>query len=698
MTSGCVAKLPMYPAEHDAEACEALREDLCALLHEVQWQIKNIVHEECLQRIEGVAMKAASDTKALEVALRTQLGSRTQGVSATATTKSLRLNEVLTVEENMKESTHGTKKTLATAESHVTSRAEWTTFNEVPRTARVDPAAPRLIGSELVLPRESDVRESELWLSLQQGVPDFDKVSECGPRVNDTTTGSRGVGSAASSCVSHAATKKARLRSAYHAQPSDHPLSTRLFVAMGSLCRRRGDDWTRRRLGFDCLLRFVTGSCFTCTFSFMIIVNTVTICVNTNHEINQAFEVYHNKGSTDDHVSNFFRATDIGFTAIFTVELLLRLCALEITFFTMDDARWNVMDLLLVAASVCEMTAISMDVDLTYVRILRLIRIFRALRVVRTVPMFMKLRIMVNAIANSILSLFWALGLLVFAMLMFGACFLQGATQYVTQGPQDENFLRNVEHLEVFFSSLPMAILTLYMSITGGVDWWDVAKVMMDVGVLYGVLFAVYVAIMFFALLNIVTGIFVNDAIEMTQLDREVVMKFEQAKRKQTMQSLKGVFEQLTCGSGTVTKKDFIASFEKPEIAGLLTYLGVEVSDSVGLFDALDVDGSKGLDLEEFVMGCMQLRGQAKTVDMVTLMRDNKRVVQNLKRSTDRQEAQLAKLLQQLELFAMSSCVRADDIAVRVHAEPEERTEEPDSSGALPPWHRLFGSLGRVAL
>ena len=52
---------------------------------------------------------------------------------------------------------------------------------------------------------------------------------------------------------------------------------------------------------------------------------------------------------------------------------------------------------------------------------------------------------------------------------------------------------------------------------------------------------------------------------------------------------------------------------------GIFSYLGLEVWDAVNLFEALDLDNSRQLDITEFMDGCMQLRGQARTFDMVAV-------------------------------------------------------------------------------
>ena len=60
-----------------------------------------------------------------------------------------------------------------------------------------------------------------------------------------------------------------------------------------------------------------------------------------------------------------------------------------------------------------------------------------------------------------------------------------------------------------------------------------------------GILLLLYVAVMFLALLNVVTGIFVNDAVEMAHMDRDIVMRFESDKRQQYVDGLRDFFHEL---------------------------------------------------------------------------------------------------------------------------------------------------------
>jgi len=384
----------------------------------------------------------------------------------------------------------------------------------------------------------------------------------------------------------------------------------------------------RRCTRLDWLLRLVNHTTFATTIAVLIVVNALLIGLATEYELRVAFNEFNGHGGTVKSVDTFFFTADMFFTVVFTVELLMRLVALEMTFFLSPEGRWNFVDFVLVIISIAEAALAGLNVEVSYVRLLRLCRIFRTMRVVRTVPQFIKLRTMICAIVNSVGSLMWALVLLVCVMLMFAAIFLQGAAAYIRKA---EPFDTRVEFLKEFFSSMPMALLTLFMSITGGVSWWEVQEELMAIHLIYGVFFVVYMAIMILALMNIVTGIFLADALDIAAMDKDVLCQGELEKKQKYMESLKSVFESLDKdGTNTLTKEEFTGYMEHPEIVALFSVLGLDVSDVIGFFEALDVDGSEELEIDEFVMGCMHLRGEAKTVDMVTLMRENKRMMKKI--------------------------------------------------------------------
>merc|ERR1712187_197894 len=86
-----------------------------------------------------------------------------------------------------------------------------------------------------------------------------------------------------------------------------------------------------------------------------------------------------------------------------------------------------------------------------------------------------------------------------------------------------------------------------------------------------------------------------------------------------------------TDGSGSIGYDEFISKMANPQVRHYMSAIGVNVTHAGELFKLLDVDDGGTLEIEEFVMGCMQLKGGAKAVDMESLMRQQKRSMAKLR-------------------------------------------------------------------
>ena len=146
-------------------------------------------------------------------------------------------------------------------------------------------------------------------------------------------------------------------------------------------------------------------------------------------------------------------------------------------------------------------------------------------------------------------------------------------------------------------------------------------------------------------MLNIVTSIFANDALEQSQLDRDLMAKLEMERRERDMERLTKIFAKMDSAHiGKITLEQFIVHLDIPEVRALFFVMGLDISDAISFFESLDVDGSKDVALEEFMMCCMKLRGGAKTLDMATVPGENKRISNKLARHSTPLETQLTSL------------------------------------------------------
>merc|ERR1711975_30386 len=107
----------------------------------------------------------------------------------------------------------------------------------------------------------------------------------------------------------------------------------------------------------------------------------------------------------------------------------------------------------------------------TAFRVFRILRIIRVLRVIKLVHAFKEFRIMVMAVVQSYLLLFWSILLLLMTIFIFSIFLTQNVTAFLkdAQGGTDEQV-----KLEAQFGSLPRAFYTLFKVISGGVSWEEV--------------------------------------------------------------------------------------------------------------------------------------------------------------------------------------------------------------------------------
>merc|ERR550532_1088876 len=85
-----------------------------------------------------------------------------------------------------------------------------------------------------------------------------------------------------------------------------------------------------------------------------------------------------------------------------------------------------------------------------------------------------------------------------------------------------------------------------------------------------------------------------------------------------------------TTGDGTISRDEFDKHLERPEIIAHLNVLNLDVSETRGLFQLVDIDDTGNVEISEMVCNMMRLKGSARRVDIATLMYENKRIYSRL--------------------------------------------------------------------
>jgi len=365
--------------------------------------------------------------------------------------------------------------------------------------------------------------------------------------------------------------------------------------------------WSSMQRGLEAK---VNSPAFDGIFGFLVLCHAISIGCQTDYIARNA----------TDHIPSAFRIIDILFCITFMLELLLRICGHGRDFVIGKDWCWNFFDFTMVVMQIVEevTTEIALQSDesdrgssFSYLRLLRLVRLVRVLRMVRVLRFMSELRKLVYSIGSSLQSLAWTILLIIFILYVAAVCFTQLVANFArTNGTVPEE-------LKTYFGSLGQSVLSLFQAMSGGVDWGELSRPLGSIHVVLTLLFCLYMAFAVLAMMNVVTGVFVDSAVQSSIKDqeRDLATRLREFYRKTDID-----------GSGRITWDEFEHTLKQKDAAEyFFQNIGINIVEAKSLFELLDVNDDGEVDGDEFVMGCMRLKGPAKSVDLVTLMYDNKR-------------------------------------------------------------------------
>lgn len=308
-------------------------------------------------------------------------------------------------------------------------------------------------------------------------------------------------------------------------------------------------------------------------------------------------------------------------TGIFTMEIGLRIRAYGMKFLCGQKERpMFLIDVILVAAAWVDIILSSLysvegeTPNSVITKIIKVVRIGRLVRLVRTIRVLSELRVMVSMIFGTLRSLMWLFFILLGFCYLFGLVLTQGASAHLRANQMDPE---SEESMVEAFGSLFRTMYSLFKSMTGGRNWGEVADVIAPAGWVYSFLVGLYMFINLFSVLNIVTGVFVDGAIELSNRDRSMMITKQAKKRTAFVQHLLQLLRDMdTSGDGEITRDEFLSSFARPDVKEYMQALSIDLDDAHKMFTLLDRDDSGTVGLMEFVQGMDKMRGEAKSSDV----------------------------------------------------------------------------------
>jgi len=328
---------------------------------------------------------------------------------------------------------------------------------------------------------------------------------------------------------------------------------------------------------------------------------------------------------------------ELFFCIIYAIEFILQLLVYGWRFLCCVDWQWNWFDLVLVVSSSIDVFSdlISQDTgfNMSFMRLVRLVKMLKMLRIVRLVKAFRQIRLITRSLLQSAGSFFWSLFMLLFILLVFGNLFVQASANFLEEAHSRQESMDVEESLREHWSSIHTAMLTLYLCSTGGLNWGEAAGPLRAVGRQYFISFVIYIAFFHFAVLNIITSLLVESTMNNADIDQRYIISSEIAKKSNYVDSIRMLYDRIGKDvSGGITLAHFQDTLESPEMMAFCSALELEASDVTEFFRLLAGDGaSAAVDLDSFVVGCMKLRGTAKSMDLVGLSYEHQKTSEQLR-------------------------------------------------------------------
>lgn len=378
--------------------------------------------------------------------------------------------------------------------------------------------------------------------------------------------------------------------------------------------------WSRVQSG-------IRNPAFDMTVAVVILLNTVLMAFQTDWVAQNLRE----PGADD---GGWMTQLGLAFTIFFSLDLLMRLVIEKKIFFTGPSKHWNIFDLFVVGSAIAE-EVLSILVqqgpgvlaNAKVMRILRILRLMRVLRVMRAGRFFRELRAIVYGIILSFRSLLWACILGASTIFLFAVFTTQGVSFYfigeLENGHDPSISQETRDLLQQHCGTLSSTMFSLWKAVSGGMDWGDVADPLFTISPMMGLIFLLYTIFMICAIMNMITGVFVNKALKLAESDMDIMLLENDQVRQEFTRKIDSVFKSADSdGNGTIDSDEFAEHFQDPVVQAFFRYLDIDIeaTDPEVLFKMLDFDQSGSLDSEEFCRGCLVLKGYARSMDLARYM------------------------------------------------------------------------------
>eukprot|EP00927_Polykrikos_kofoidii_P000708 TRINITY_DN10263_c0_g1_i5.p1 TRINITY_DN10263_c0_g1~~TRINITY_DN10263_c0_g1_i5.p1 ORF type:complete len:682 (-),score=94.40 TRINITY_DN10263_c0_g1_i5:56-2080(-) len=320
----------------------------------------------------------------------------------------------------------------------------------------------------------------------------------------------------------------------------------------------------------------------------------------------------------DTRKSQILDYVEFTFLLLYTIELLIRLRAFAWEAFQDNCVKFDALLVVIAFVEQCIFRPVadqSKSSSWGFVAVLRACRLLRLARSLRLLLRFKELWMLVRGLLNSFSTVVYTVVVL-FVIIYISSCVarelinLSDMCNMESPAYHAEFHRLALEH----FGSLPNTMLTLLQFAT--VDSVaSIYKKFIRIEPWLAVYFCTVIVVISIVLMNMITAVIVNTALEQAMQDNDLRQVQETEKKKRFCRDLEGMFVRLDeDGSGSISREEILGI--GPEDRKLLANV-LSIGDPMDIFELLDVDCSGSVAIEEFIENIFL----AANEDMSSVMR-----------------------------------------------------------------------------
>jgi len=173
---------------------------------------------------------------------------------------------------------------------------------------------------------------------------------------------------------------------------------------------------------------------------------------------------------------------------------------------------------------------------------------------------------------------------------------------------------------EEYFGTVARSMYTLFQMIT--LESWSsgIARHVVTNQTEMMLFFLVFLLFSHYGLLNLVVGVIVENTLSNARNNEDKIKQEQDKEQKRTLEHLKDIFKLADeDGSGDLDRGEFFRCLSNPEVEKKMKLIKLPIAEAKNLFSVLDADGQGSLSIDEFIGGCLRLKGSAKSKDLLSV-------------------------------------------------------------------------------